>query len=71
MVIISGLVGPKPRRIAEVMDIRLIFLNRRSLYTVHGEIFGADSWYVSVQPRGNPMGVKVSLRTDDSGEGTG
>jgi hypothetical protein len=53
------------------MDIRLIFLNRRILYTVHGEIFGADSWYVSVQPRGNPMGVKVTACGDDSGKGAG
>ena len=27
-VIVPGLVGPKPRRIAQAMDIRLIFLNR-------------------------------------------
>ena len=43
------------------MDIRLIFLNRRSLYTVHGEIFGADSWYVSVQPSRKTKGVKDDL----------
>ncbi len=42
------------------MDIRLIFLNRRDLYTVHGEIFEADSWYVSVQPSGNAKGVRVT-----------
>ena len=53
------------------MDIRLIFLNRRILYTVHGEIFGADSWYVSVQPRGNPTGVKDDLRVVDSGDSAG
>ena len=41
------------------------------MYTVHGEIFGADSWYVSVQPRGNPKGVKVDLRINDFGESAG
>ena len=41
------------------------------MYTVHGEIVEADSWYVSVQPRGNLKGVKVSLRTYDFGEDTG
>ena len=41
------------------------------MYTVHGEIFGADSWYVSVQPKGNLKGVKVNLWIDDFGEDTG
>ena len=41
------------------------------MYTVHGEIVRADSWYVSVQPSGNAKGVKVDLRINDSGESTG
>jgi hypothetical protein len=41
------------------------------LYTVHGEVVGADYWYISVQPSGNAKGVKVSLRAYDSDQSTG
>ena len=41
------------------------------MYTVHGEIVEADSWYVSVQPCGNAKGVRVDLRINDFGESTG
>ena len=71
MVIISGLVGPKPRRksvgdghqvnIPEPVKFCTLFTVRYS-ERIHG---------LSVQPRGNPKGVKVSLRADDSGKGTG
>ena len=41
------------------------------MYTVHGEIVRADSWYVSVQPSGNAKGVRVDLRINDFGEDAG
>jgi hypothetical protein len=41
------------------------------LYTVHGGVVEANSWYVFVQPSGNAKGVKVVIRNDDFGEDTG
>ena len=41
------------------------------MYTVHGGVVEADSWYVSVQPRGNPKGVRVDLRINDFGKDAG
>ena len=72
MVIISGLVGPKPRRksvgdghqvnIPEPVKFCTLFTVRYS-ERIHG-------MYPS-NLGGNPKGVKVTLRSDDSGEGTG
>ena len=70
MIIIPGLVGPKPRRISVGDGQRVnIPVPAYVCSQMRGMIAGADSWlYPSNQPNG--LGMKGCLRAADSGQST-